>query len=194
MVFWGILFVDGSLFNSRPAVIFPLTAFSTFSNYSPGTEACQKSVVNWTDNICLVGVQWGSVIEYCSTARLVQGLKWMHCNHNFFCYMYVEIRFTTWRNKSYWLSHKCGPERQITREANIQIAVRPVARTASRLLHTVFKILPKFWGAISVAAAQTFSLKSSVVHGQVYPQLTWDESEGNQRENFRFFTKKCTSQ
>jgi hypothetical protein len=65
------------------------------------------------------------------------------------------------------VSHKCGLVRKNTSEANIQIAVRPVARTASYLLHTASKILSKVRATtfVAAAAAQIFSLKSSVVHG-----------------------------
>ena len=50
-------------------------------------------------------------------------------------------------------------------------------------LHLLYKV----WGALFVAAAQVFSSKSPVVHGRVYPWMTWHESGGTQRENFRFF-------
>jgi hypothetical protein len=38
----GILFDDGSLINSRPSVIFLLIVVWSFSDDSPGTEACRK--------------------------------------------------------------------------------------------------------------------------------------------------------
>lgn len=41
------------------------------------------------------------------------------------------------------VSHKCGLVRSSTSETNIQIAVHPVARTASYLLRTASKIVSK---------------------------------------------------